>query len=642
MNNKTKILEKLKRASYAYYNELESKLTDEEYDSLSSFAEEQGWLNQDESLNDNSEIILTNKVIHSTPMLSLAKAKTEEEILSFFNKAISAGAKTFFVEPKLDGLALSVELDNNKKVKTISSRGNGIEGEDLTYLLNNKELYIKNLFDNYSSLSNIDEIRGELVCSHEDLLFNNKSRKENFKNERNAVSGIVKKAKLGLGYKAKLHFVPYFGVSNNNLILLPDSVKEQSKFLFKENKASTFKELVKIIKEANLWRQSIEFPTDGIVIKPLERIAMGNTNHHPREYIAYKYPAEKKVTTVTNISFSIGKTGKVTPTIEAEPVELSGATVSNYTGNNYEWIKNKNISIGSKILVTRTNDVIPFIVSTVDNTNARKLEIPEFCPHCNSKLQGPSLKLLKCPNKKCPSRVIYQMEYITHKNILNIDGLSTEILRSLPQVRDVNDMIELTYEDLKNLKYSNSGVSLGNIRAKQIYDEIVKAKTQTEDYKWLSALNIPNIANNTSKLILSKITLEELFEDLNKSKKVLKELNGIGPEILNTFEEYFNDSKEIVNKLKNNGVVFNRKEVSTTEQKGIIVHTGSVPEGFSNRGEFKDYLETVGFKMGSGVNKKTDYLITEEKDSSSSKSKKARELNIPIVNWEEFKNLNNL
>ena len=115
-------------------------------------------------------------------------------------------------------------------------------------------------------------------------------------------------------------------------------------------------------KEANIWRQSIGFPTDGIVIKPLESIAMGSTNHHPREYIAYKYPAEKKVTTVTNISFSIGKTGKVTPTIEAEPVELSGATVSNYTGNNYEWIKNKNISIGSKILVTRTNDVIPFIV----------------------------------------------------------------------------------------------------------------------------------------------------------------------------------------------------------------------------------------------------------------------------------------
>lgn len=642
MNNKQEILEKLQRASYAYYNDLESELTDEEYDSLSAFAEEQGWINQDESLNDNSEINLTNKVIHTTPMLSLAKAKTEEEILNFFNKAVSAGAKTFFVEPKLDGLALSIELDDNKKVKTISSRGNGIEGEDLTYLLNNKELEIKNLFDNYSSLSNIDEIRGELVCSHEDLLFNNKSRKENFKNERNAVSGIVKKTKLGLGYQAKLHFIPYFGVSNNNLILLPDYLKEQSKFLFKENRASTFKELVKIIKEANIWRQSIGFPTDGIVIKPLESIAMGSTNHHPREYIAYKYPAEKKVTTVTNISFSIGKTGKVTPTIEAEPVELSGATVSNYTGNNYEWIKNKNISIGSKILVTRTNDVIPFIVSTVDNTNAKKLEIPEFCPYCNSKLQGTSLKLLKCPNKKCPSRVVYQMEYVTHKNILNIDGLSTEILRSLPQIKDVNDMIELTYEDLKDLKYSNSGVSLGNVRAKQIHDRIIKAKTQTDDYKWLSALNIPNIANNTSKLILSKLTLEELFEDLNKSKKVLKELNGIGPEILNTFEEYFNDSKEIINKLKNNGVVFNRKEISTIEQKGIIVHTGSVPEEFSNRGELKDYLETVGFKMGSGVNKKTDYLITEDKGSSSSKTKKARELNIPIVNWKEFKNLNNL
>ena len=208
MNNKQEILEKLQRASYAYYNDLESELTDEEYDSLSAFAEEQGWINQDESLNDNSEINLTNKVIHTTPMLSLAKAKTEEEILNFFNKAVSAGAKTFFVEPKLDGLALSIELDDNKKVKTISSRGNGIEGEDLTYLLNNKELEIKNLFDNYSSLSNIDEIRGELVCSHEDLLFNNKSRKENFKNERNAVSGIVKKTKLGLGYQAKLHFIP--------------------------------------------------------------------------------------------------------------------------------------------------------------------------------------------------------------------------------------------------------------------------------------------------------------------------------------------------------------------------------------------------------------------------------------------------
>lgn len=631
--NKEEILQKLKRAATAYYNEEDSELTDEEYDSLNQFAEAQGWLKEDQKLNDNAEINLSEIVKHKVPMLSLKKAKTYEEIKKYYTDCLKAGANTFCVEPKLDGLALTIEFDNNT-IKNISTRGTGREGENLSYLLNNKEITIKNLPESSSGLK---EIRGELLCSTSDLLFNNESRGEDFKNERNAISGITKKAKLGLGYKAKITFLPYFGINKEDKLVLLKS-KNQARYLFKNNIAHSYEELVEIIKKANTWRKEIGLPTDGIVIKPLEEISMGTTEHHPKEYIAFKYPTEQKTTIVKNIYYSIGKTGKLTPTVETEPVSIDGVTITSFTGNNIEWLNNRDVRIGSKVLVTRANDVIPVIIAAVDNSSAEEFKNIEYCPYCNTKLIG-NKKSLKCPNINCSSRIQYKLENIVNKHNLDIDGLSSEYLKAIPKLKDVNDIISLQEKDLINIK-SQSGVRLGEARANKIITQIKARKENCEEYRWLNSFNIEGIGTVTSKLILKEISLIDLYKDLNKSKEVLMNIKGIGAETIKNFENSFEVNKELLNKLLANGVVIHREEMADVEEKGIIVHTGAVPNRFKNRAELKDYLESLGYKLTSSVSKKTSYLLTEDKTSNSSKMKKAKELNIPILTFEEFINKN--
>lgn len=634
--NKEEILIKLKKAAEAYYNGDDSELTDEEYDNLNQFAESQGWLKEDDVLNDGANINLDNIVQHNVPMQSLKKAKTYDEIKKFFKDCVEKGAKHFVIEPKLDGQALTVKY-SDRKVSTLSTRGNGQEGENVTYILNSDEVEIKNIEENISSKKqDLIEIRGELICTHEDLIFNNKQRGENFKNERNAISGITKKAKLGLGYKAKTTFVPYFGISSDNkLVLLDEEFSNQARFLFSDNVANNYDDLISLIKKANVWRKNIGMPTDGIVIKPLEEIKIGNTGHHPKEYIAFKYPNEQKITKVIEIEYTIGKTGKLTPNIKTEEVVIDGVNITRFTGNNLDWLKKHDIRVGSKVLVTRSNDVIPMIIASVDNTEAKDFNVIKNCPSCNTKLEG-NLKSLRCPNINCPSVIQFRLEHIISKDVLDIDGLSSEYLKSIPNLKNVEDIISITLEELKNIKSIKSGVSLGDIRATKIYNQIQDRKNDLPEYKWFNSFNINGFGNITSKLVLENISLIDLYDNLENSKKVLNNIKGIGKELIKNFEDTFYENKKLLNNLIIKGVKIIHTESNKNLNKGIIVHTGSVPNSFKNRKELQNYLENKGYKLASSVNKKSNYLLTEEKDSISNKMKKAIELSIPIVNWQEF------
>lgn len=239
--NKNEILNKLKLASEKYYNNEELILTDEEYDSLYNYAVEKGWIKQDEKLNDFS-IKTKNEVEHLYPMLSLQKANNLEELEKYYNRIIKTGEKTnFIIEPKLDGIALSIKYENGY-INTLSTRGNGIFGENITYLLNEDKLNILGIPTNVDK--KIREIRGELCCSKQDLLYNNKERETPFSNERNAVAGIVKKSKLGLDEKTKLTFVSYFYFDNEyNLIDYDNKELIKSIDLLNNNIAFTFDDL---------------------------------------------------------------------------------------------------------------------------------------------------------------------------------------------------------------------------------------------------------------------------------------------------------------------------------------------------------------------------------------------------------------
>ena len=635
---KEELLELLKNASEAYYNNQELLLTDEEYDSLTQLAEENGWLIQDTEINDGIEIDVNNEVHHTKPMKSLKKANSIQEVNKYYDETKSYGAKTYSIEPKLDGLALSVHYISDNEV-ILSTRGNGEVGENVTYLIESDKLTIENLPLQRPN-ANIKELRGELYSSKSDLIINNQNKvNDKYSNERSAVAGIVSKGKLGLDFNAKLSFATYFAVDQNDEFTeIPTNVFS-AKDLFPKNSASTFEELTENIEQAKIWQMDCSAPTDGIVIKPNEQIKIGETSHHPKEYIAFKYPGEQKVTKVEDISFTIGNTGKVTPRVKISPITIDGVTITNITGNNFKWLQEKKISKGAEVLVKRANDVIPAIVMTTKESD-EELEFPKVCPYCNGALdykyheQGQESKDLFCLNPNCESRKSYMMTNIVAKQCLDIDGLSGEVLKAL-KLESVVDLMNLDLKELEEVKFDSSGVSLGKTRAKLIYDNIQKAKNDTQPYRWLLSFGIPTLGSVTAKKILKEFdSLEELFSDKNKSIEKIKSINGLGNAFIKSFEEYFEIAKATFNELNNIGCVMDKSDNITV--KGYYCHTGKVPQNFKNRDELISELEKQGWIFTKSINKDTNVLLTEDKTKMSSKMKKAISLNIPIMNFEEF------
>lgn len=636
--NKEEILAKLNEAAHVYYNNLPEIMSDEEYDELNTYAESQGWLTLDDKLNDNSNININKSIKHEVPMLSLKKAKDLDTISKYVTQTQKYGAKTYRIEPKLDGLALNINYENEL---TLSTRGSGVEGEDVSYLLKDNKLTINNL--PFEVPDNIKEIRGELFCSKEDLIFNNSQKESNFfKNERSAASGIVRKAELGLEDLSQLDFVAYFAIDKNNkFINIPTNIVSAYN-LFPENNSTSYDELAINIELAKQWRLDISAPTDGIVIKPNELIEIGNTEHHPQEYIAFKYPGEQKESEVLDITISVGRTGKVTPNVKIKPIEVAGVTISNITGNNFKWLEDKKISIGSKVLVTRANDVIPKIVIVTEKSD-NELKIPTNCPYCNTKLEYKINRNeiesadLYCNNKECQSRLLYELKTLVSKNYLDIDGLSEEVLKSL-KLTNVIDLINLKLEDLIDVKYEDSGVSLGKIRAKSIISNIEKAKENTETYKWLMCLGFSKIGPSSAKKIIEVFnSLDNFFDNKEATIKELKKINGFGNSLLEVIDENFDSAKSIYSQLLNNGVTIKNKE--KTEIKGYFAQTGKVPSEFNNRSSLVKFLEDNNWKFTNSVTKETQYLITDNLNASSSKMKKAIKNNVTILLWEDFKKL---
>ena len=638
--NKNELLELLKNASEAYYNNKELILSDEEYDSLMQLAEEKGWLVQDDKINDGAKLNFSKEVIHTKPMKSLKKANSEKELEAYYKETKNHGAESYVIEPKLDGLALSIYYDENNEI-ILSTRGNGNVGENVTYLLKDKNLNIKNIPLEKPN-EKIKELRGELFSSKKDLIINNKNKpKDKFSNERSAVAGIVSKSKLGLDYKGQLTFVTYFAIdTEDNFVKIPKTIFN-ARDLFPSNRAYSFEELLDNVNKAKLWREECMAPTDGIVIKPIENITIGETNHHPKEYIAFKYPGEQKVTTVEDISFTIGNTGKITPRVKISPITIDGVTITNITGNNFKWLQEKKVSKGAEVFVKRANDVIPAIVMTIKESN-KELKIPKVCPYCNNALdykyneQGQESKDLFCLNPNCESRKSYMMTNIVGKQCLDIDGLSGEVLKTL-KLESVVDLMNLDLKELEEVKFDSSGVSLGKIRAKLIYDNIQKAKNDTQPYRWLLSFGIPTLGSVTAKKILKEFeSLEELFSDKNKSIKKIKSINGLGNAFVKSFEEYFEIAKTTFNELNSIGCVMDKFDNITV--KGYYCHTGKVPQNFKNRDELISELEKQGWIFTKSINKDTNILLTEDKTKMSSKMKKAASLNIPIMTYQEFLN----
>lgn len=377
-------------------------------------------------------------------------------------------------------------------------------------------------------------------------------------------------------------------------------------------------------------RKNIDILTDGVVIKINDKRTqevLGSTNKFPRWSIAYKFEAEEYTTTLREVVWNVGRSGKVTPSAILDPVEFSGATVSRATLNNYDDIIRKKVRIGSKVFIRRSNDVIPEILGVVDENQegTKEIEKPSKCPYCGSELIQGNVHII-CPNSiSCKPQLLARMEHFTSRNAMDIEGLSEKTIAQLMEELDINevdDIYDLSYDDLINLD------RFGDKKTKNLLNAIEASKKVDLD-NFIYAIGIPNVGERTSRDLANKF---KSFDALrHASLEELSDIDDIGEITAQNIIEYFRDpniSKSIDNLLKKGIEISEVKADNNSDSLNdmTFVITGTIDN--YKRDDIKKLLESNGAKVTGSVSKNTDVVLAGEK--SGSKKDKAKNLGIEI------------
>lgn len=675
MNKEMELLiEEVKAAAQAYYQGETPIMTDDEYDIKVEYikqAIEKGEIELTEELQEliydsvsAGSIPEGEVVVHDYPMLSLAKAKNSDELEVYHKRLTKAGAKGFRLEMKFDGLALSAKYSGGKLIQ-LATRGDGVNGELLNYLIDNKHVSIVGLPKDVGSDIEF-ELRGELYMTDEQFdkvkTAREKATGEVFSNSRNAATGIVKRSKRDMDYSAELTFTAYSAYKDGNQIsfdslgningisIAKDVTENEIKLLSNDEyslkssivKSTDFDKLKNAVEIFGKLREGFSVPTDGVVIKPTNEIEMlnkmGFTSHHPIAYIAYKYPGEKAITEVLDIVITVGKTGRLTPQARVTPVEVDGVVISNITCHNFNWLNEMGIKVGSKVAVTRANDVIPAIDSVVVPGDGDVIVPPKTCPECGEALEGDGTaypKTLTCENLECPSRLLFYIKSIVGRNYLYIEGLGNVALEALVEqgiIKSIVDLFRIKEDELANVvigETSSGGVrKIGPGNAKNIMKSIERAKNNTDSNKLLASLNIDGMGPNTAKKLIDH------FGGIEQVLKVDPERIGdvpqVGPSLIQSFHKHQKRALEQFNELVELGFKVNDPvKKANVEKKGTFSVSGPV-EGFANRNEFVRYMEAKGWEFHRVPKKDTDVLFADP-NGTSSKIKKARANGTRIV-----------
>ena len=668
------LIEEIKEAAHAYYQGETPTMTDDEYDIKVEYikeAIEQGELELTEEL---QELIYDSvsagstpegtAVLHDYPMLSLGKAKNSDELLTYHKRLVDSGAKGFRLEMKFDGLALSAKFSDGNLVQ-LATRGDGVRGELLNYLIDNKYVTIVGLPKKVDSEDNF-ELRGELYISSIQFVEINKAREkvtgELFSNSRNAATGIVKRSEREMEYNAELTFTAYSAYQDgvqvsfdslndiSEISIANDVTESEIKRLSNASKSlkssivnsTDFSKLEEAVEIFGKLREDFGVPTDGVVIKPTNEIEMlnkmGFTSHHPVAYIAYKYPGAKAVTEVLDIVVTVGKTGRLTPQARVAPVEVDGVIISNITCHNFNWINAMGIKVGSKVAVTRANDVIPAIDSVVIPGDGDPIVTPKNCPECGEKLEGDGSafpKTLTCDNLECPSRLLFYIKSVVGRNYLYIDSLGDVALKALVEqglVKSVVDLFSMDEELLAKVvtgKTSTGGErTIGPGNAKNIIKSVEDARKGTDSNKLLASLNIQGMGPNTAKRLIAHFGGIEQVLKVNPER--LHEVPQSGESLVQSFHKHQKNALDQFDKLMDLGVKVNDPvKADNAKKKGTFSVSGSV-EGFANRDDFVDHMENDGWEFHKSPKKTTDVLFADP-NGTSSKIKKARENGTRII-----------
>ena len=645
-----------------YYDKNNSLVTDSDYDDL----KKEILLLEEEFKFLKSELSPSNlvgfkpsknftKISHRVPMLSLANAFIEDDLINFekkINNYLSKPDKykiSYSAEPKIDGISASLSYKNGKLEKGLS-RGDGKEGEDIT---NN----LKTIIDIPHNIKANDfpeeiDIRGEVFIKNSEF----KNLKEKFANPRNAASGSLRQKNPEDTKKIPLNFIAYtFGYEKGLKIKNQfDFLKKLSDWGFKTNSSnrliSGVKNLIINYKEIEKQRANLDFDIDGIVYKVNEfslQKRLGNVANAPRWAIAHKFSSTKAVSEILDIDIQVGRTGALTPVAKIKPVNIGGVLVSNATLHNEDEITRKDIRIGDTVTIERAGDVIPHILSADVKKrlkNSSKFIFPKNCPSCGSKTVKEFNKVTKkidavrrCSSEgySCDKISIEKLKHFVSKEAFNIDGFGKKIVEGfwkLKLIKYPQDIFKLNYNNIKKLDGWGE-LSVENLK----YSINQKKKISLE--RFIFALGIRHIGLENAKLLSKHFISFKNFKSLYKTKNYddLLNIDGIGETQINSLEIFFDNAINIkvLNELeqvlkiesfaekKNNGLLKDKSFLVTGKLNGI------------SRAEIKSLIEENSGKTVSSVSNKLNFLIVGEK-ATKRKVENAKQLKIKIIDQNEF------
>lgn len=649
------LIEILNRASYEYYTLDKPTITDQEYD---DYYHELEKLEQKypEFIKPNSPTKRVGgkiidefaKVTHNVPMMSLGDIFSEDEVRDFDQKIRKVISNPIYVcELKIDGLSVSLVYENGKLIKA-ATRGDGVTGEDITHNVETIKSVPLTI-----DLKEYLEVRGEIYMPKKSFEKLNEERKkagENiFANPRNAAAGSVRQLDSSIAAKRNLSTFIYHlpEYEKYNLTEHSASLKFMKDLGFIVNPnitvANNIDEVVNYINEWTIKRNELPYEIDGIVIKVNNFAAqkkLGYTSRTPKWAIAYKFPAIEVLTKLKNIEFCVGRTGKITPRADLNPVHLAGSVISSVTLHNEDYIKEKEIMINDTISIHKAGDVIPEVVRVIkerrDGTQI-PFKMTSTCPICGSKLiKKETEAAYYCENPLCDARKIEGLIHFVSRDAMYIDGFGERIIEDFYNMGYLKSIVD--FYKLKNYKQELMELEgFGEKSINNLLDSIEKSKENSLE-RLLFALGIRHVGKKTAKILAQKY--ENLDSLITTDYETLVNISDIGEIIANSVSDYFKlqENLDIIEQLKKHGLntmYIGEKILENPNFKDkTFVLTGTLSK--YSRDEASEIITSNGGKVTSSVTKKTSVVLVGE--NPGSKYDKAKTLGIDIWNEEDFEN----
>jgi DNA ligase (NAD+) len=643
--------------NYRYYVMDDPTIADGEYDSL---------LRELQSLERENPNLVTSDsptqrvgshpvskfgtIKHRIPMLSLANAMNEAELVAFdgrMQKGLDQESVIYMAEPKLDGLGVELVYENGTFIHG-STRGDGFMGEDITHNLKTIRGIPLSLRTNDLPAPPLLEIRGEVFIRKNDFKDLNEKQELNeksaFANPRNAAAGSLRQLDPTITAERPLSIYCYEAGMINGVEFIDhasflDSLKKWGLPVNPFIQIVTgSKGLTQFHQELEDRRNDLPYEIDGTVFKVNnynKREDLGTRSRSPRWAIAGKFKAQQATTVIHDIDIQVGRTGALTPVAKLEPVYIAGVTVTNATLHNQDEIVRKDIRIGDTVLIERAGDVIPKVMKVIKEKRpnwTKPFQIPSACPVCHHETHRPEGEvILRCGNISCPRQIKGRIQHFASKLALDIDGLGEKIVDQLVNedlIQSIDDLFVLKQDTLEKLD------RLGEKSAENLVEAISNSK-DTTFARFIYALGIRNVGEHIAK-VLEKQYSGNLTEFQNTTVEDLEAIDEIGPIVAETVIQFWSDdsNKKMVQNCLDYGVRFADVEVNLHQPFAgqTFVFTGSLQQ--LTRKEAKDILENLGGKASGSVSEKTDFVIAGS--GAGSKLKKAGDLGISILTEEEF------